>query len=89
VRDVCAPQGGSLDVRIKWPNDLYSGPLKLGGVLCHSSYRGKQFYVIMGVGLNLANRQPTTCVDALVESEAQRLGLPPPPPVTREVHHRS
>ncbi|GAB4815272.1 hypothetical protein N2152v2_002318 [Parachlorella kessleri] len=78
-------QGGTLDVRIKWPNDLYSGGLKIGGVLCHSSYRGQLFYVIMGVGLNVSNREPTTCVDALVEAEAKQLGLPPPPPVTREV----
>ena len=56
-----------IDVRIKWPNDLYTGTgQKLGGILCHSSYRDKQFHVIMGVGLNLANRQPTTCVDELI-----------------------
>jgi biotin-(acetyl-CoA carboxylase) ligase len=35
-----------LDVRIKWPNDLYAGPHKLGGILCHSVYRDKQFQVL-------------------------------------------
>ncbi|KAL4422552.1 hypothetical protein ABPG75_008749 [Micractinium tetrahymenae] len=62
--------GSSIDVRIKWPNDVYAGQLKLGGILCHSSYRERKFYVIMGVGLNLANQQPTTCVDALIEQAA-------------------
>lgn len=61
-------------MRIKWPNDLYAGPLKLGGILCHSSYRDGQFYVVMGVGLNLSNRQPTTCVDALIEAAAAARG---------------
>ncbi len=40
---------GGVDVRIKWPNDVYAGQLKLGGILCHSSYRDRKFHVIMGV----------------------------------------
>ena len=71
-------------MRIKWPNDVYAGRLKLGGILCHSSYRGQLFYVVMGVGLNLANRTPTTCVDALIAAAAAAQGRPPPPPVSRE-----
>lgn len=63
-------------MRIKWPNDLYSGSLKLGGILCHSSFRDKLFYVITGVGLNVANRLPTTCIDALIEAAAAARGLP-------------
>ena len=43
------PQGGCIDLRIKWPNDLYAGPLKLGGILCHSSYRDQLFHIVMGV----------------------------------------
>jgi biotin--protein ligase len=30
--------GTAVDAKIKWPNDLYSGGLKIGGVLCSSSY---------------------------------------------------
>lgn len=84
-------------MRIKWPNDLYCGPLKLGGILCHSSFRDGRFYVTIGVGLNLSNRQPTTCVDALIEAAAAaaaageqqpgQQGQPqqaPPAPVARE-----
>lgn len=78
----------SIDVRIKWPNDVYAGQLKLGGILCHSSYRDRKFFVIMGVGLNLANRTPTTCVDTLIEQAAAAAGGAAAagsiPPVRRE-----
>ena len=56
-----------VDLRIKWPNDLYAGGLKIGGILCHSAYRDGEFVVTMGVGINVSNRQPTTCLEALVE----------------------
>ena len=79
-------QGAALDVRIKWPNDLYAGGLKLGGVLCHSVYRAHVFATVTGVGLNLANREPTTCVDALIAARHAELALPgTAAPVPREV----
>ena len=61
-------------VRIKWPNDIYyvgseGGKdvfLKLGGVLCHSAYKSDGFYMTIGVGLNVDNVLPTTCLNALV-----------------------
>jgi len=37
-----------LDVRIKWPNDLYLNGLKVGGILCTSTYRSKKFNVCVG-----------------------------------------
>ena len=73
--------GKSVDVRVKWPNDLYSGGLKIGGVLCTSTYTEGAFDVVVGVGLNLDNDAPTTCVNAIIgaawdailaESEAQK-----------------
>lgn len=43
------PQGTpELDVRIKWPNDLYLGGVKVGGILSTSVYRSKKFYVSAG-----------------------------------------
>lgn len=39
-------------VRIKWPNDLWLGKKKLGGILCEAS--GKKFIVI-GLGLNVGS----------------------------------
>ena len=41
---ITAP-GAELGVRIKWPNDLYLGAAKVGGVLCNSVYRDRQFQV--------------------------------------------
>lgn len=37
-----------IDVKIKWPNDLYLNGLKVGGVLCTSTYRSKKFHVSVG-----------------------------------------
>lgn len=62
-----------LDIRIKWPNDIYAGNLKIAGVLCHSSYRQNMFHVIMGVGLNVSNTTPTTCIETLLKEKALHL----------------
>eukprot|EP00887_Chlorella_sp_A99_P000364 scaffold13.g364.t1 len=76
--------GGSIDVRVKWPNDIYAGGLKIGGILCHTSCRGQAFHLTLGVGINVSNREPTTCLDALVEAAAAAAGRPAPPPPSRE-----
>lgn len=79
-------QDNVVDVRIKWPNDIYGQKLKLGGILCQSAYRNQQFHVVIGVGLNLSNRQPTTCIDALIEEKHRELNLEgTPQPVKPEV----
>ncbi|XP_042041052.1 biotin--protein ligase 2-like [Salvia splendens] len=71
VNDVCRRNGmPSLDVRIKWPNDLYLDGLKVGGVLCTSTYKSKKFNISAGIGLNIDNQKPTTCLNAAL----QRLG---------------
>ncbi|KAG7671606.1 putative Biotin--protein ligase 1, chloroplastic [Nannochloris sp. 'desiccata'] len=62
-----------LNIKIKWPNDIYAGRLKLGGILCHSSFRNGQFNVIMGVGVNVSNRTPTTCIEELIEKKISEL----------------
>ncbi|KAJ4964929.1 hypothetical protein NE237_016778 [Protea cynaroides] len=53
-----------LGVKIKWPNDLYLNGLKVGGVLCTSTYRSQKFNVSTGIGLNVDNEKPTTCLNA-------------------------
>ncbi|XP_023766998.1 biotin--protein ligase 2 isoform X1 [Lactuca sativa] len=58
-----------LDVRIKWPNDLYLNGLKVGGILCGSTYQSKIFNISVGVGLNVDNDKPTTSLN----SELQKL----------------
>jgi len=62
-----------LDIKIKWPNDIYAGGVKIGGILCHSSFRDGQFHVIMGVGINISNRTPTTCIEELIEKKIAEL----------------
>ncbi|KAJ0266086.1 Biotinyl protein ligase (BPL) and lipoyl protein ligase (LPL) [Hirschfeldia incana] len=68
VKDVCDNKGlPYLDVKIKWPNDLYLNGLKVGGILCTSTYRSRKFHVSVGVGLNVDNDQPTTCLNAVLK----------------------
>ncbi len=68
-------QGHSIDIKIKWPNDIYCKNLKIGGILCHSTYRSKEFQVVIGVGLNLDNSEPTTCVNDLLRQRHEELQL--------------
>ncbi|KAI5080778.1 hypothetical protein GOP47_0004553 [Adiantum capillus-veneris] len=56
-----------LPVKIKWPNDIYANGVKIGGVLCSSTYREKKFDVVAGIGLNVGNQKPTTCLDTLLQ----------------------
>jgi BirA family biotin operon repressor/biotin-[acetyl-CoA-carboxylase] ligase len=45
-------------VLLKWPNDLVFRDLKLGGILCESSFLGNTVnYVILGIGLNISHRR--------------------------------
>ena len=67
--------GSAVDAKIKWPNDLYSGGLKIGGVLCTSTYSDGGFDVVVGVGINLDNAEPTTCVNDIVRRRLERDGL--------------
>lgn len=55
------------NVRIKWPNDIYAEGLKIGGVLCTSTYSSKKFNVTVGIGLNVDNEKPTTCLNSLLQ----------------------
>ncbi|CAI9088490.1 OLC1v1022826C1 [Oldenlandia corymbosa var. corymbosa] len=65
IRDLCQQNGtAQLDVKIKWPNDLYLDGLKVGGILCTSTYKSKKFNVSVGIGLNVGNEKPTICLNA-------------------------
>ncbi|XVF36851.1 hypothetical protein REPUB_Repub19eG0094100 [Reevesia pubescens] len=68
IKDICDRNGfPCLDVRIKWPNDLYLNGLKVGGILCTSTYKSKKFNVSSGIGLNVGNEKPTTCLNAVLK----------------------
>ncbi|KAH7524484.1 hypothetical protein FEM48_Zijuj06G0124100 [Ziziphus jujuba var. spinosa] len=68
-----------VDVKIKWPNDLYLNNLKVGGILCTSTYKSKKFNISAGdwtlpladhvqicIGLNVDNEKPTICLNGLL-----------------------
>ena len=40
-------------LQLKWPNDLWLGQRKLGGILVETANWGDQRYVVIGVGLNV------------------------------------
>jgi biotin-[acetyl-CoA-carboxylase] ligase/type 3 pantothenate kinase len=40
-------------VKLKWPNDLYVGRRKLGGILTEARTQGEDTYVAVGVGMNV------------------------------------
>ena len=56
-----------LDIHIKWPNDIYTSTgLKIGGVLIHTTWATDRFNVVTGIGLNVHNRNPTTCIEEML-----------------------
>ncbi|XP_057176729.1 biotin--protein ligase isoform X3 [Triplophysa rosa] len=56
-----------IDLRLKWPNDIYySNLMKLGGVLVNSSITGQTFNLLIGCGFNVSNSNPTVCINDLV-----------------------
>ena len=44
-----------LDTDIKWPNDIKHENRKLAGILSESVFCGKEFYSVLGVGINVNN----------------------------------
>ncbi|KAL0994492.1 hypothetical protein UPYG_G00122970 [Umbra pygmaea] len=56
-----------IDLRVKWPNDIYySNLMKLGGVLVTSTVMGPMFHLLIGCGFNVSNSNPTICINDLV-----------------------
>ncbi|XP_059473791.1 biotin--protein ligase [Neocloeon triangulifer] len=68
-----APGFEDVDLRLKWPNDIYAGDYaKLGGLIATSSFQGDQVVCNIGLGFNLTNSEPTTCLqDLLLELKAK------------------
>ncbi|XP_037687573.1 biotin--protein ligase isoform X2 [Choloepus didactylus] len=61
------PKYQDVNLRVKWPNDIYYGDLmKLGGVLVNSTLLGETFYILIGWGLNVANSNPTICINDVI-----------------------
>ena len=45
-------------ISLKWPNDLMWERLKIGGILCESSFSGKKLnHSVIGIGINVRHKQ--------------------------------
>lgn len=52
--DFLSHYAGAEATRIKWPNDLYWGDRKAGGILMENNFRGDRWaYAIAGIGINI------------------------------------
>tara|TARA_Y100000589_G_C26886211_1_gene520131 strand:- start:23 stop:706 length:684 start_codon:yes stop_codon:yes gene_type:complete len=52
----------NLNLKIKWPNDLYLDQKKLGGILVETTMlSGKVNYLLFGVGINLVSNPKNLC----------------------------
>ncbi|KAF6725748.1 Biotin--protein ligase [Oryzias melastigma] len=64
-----------IDLRVKWPNDIYySNLMKLGGVLVTSTVLGSTFYILIGCGINVTNSNPTVCINDLIQQYNRQNG---------------
>lgn len=69
-------------LRIKWPNDLYYGDQKMGGILIENTLRGASIqHTIVGIGLNVnqihfgADLQRATSLRLITGKEQDRKAL--------------
>lgn len=45
-------------ISLKWPNDLMCERLKIGGILCESSFSGRKLnHSVIGIGINVGHKQ--------------------------------
>ena len=63
-----------IDTTIKWPNDVYvNRRQKICGILCESTYNNGVFNVTSGIGINVSNRKPTTCLEEQVKEKTGKI----------------
>lgn len=54
IVDFLAPWTKGHEVSVKWPNDIYVGNRKIGGILIENVMQGRHWkYAILGIGLNI------------------------------------
>jgi len=59
-----------LDINLKWPNVIhYSNHTKIGGILVTRKETGNQIHYFIGMGLNVSNSKPTTCLNDIIKSD--------------------
>ncbi|CAG5120576.1 unnamed protein product [Candidula unifasciata] len=81
---VTLPGYEDLDIRLKWPNDIYYGKeMKLGGVLVTSTVVDTRIYATIGCGFNVSNSNPTICINDIIRlRNISNPHLPELPPLT-------
>jgi BirA family biotin operon repressor/biotin-[acetyl-CoA-carboxylase] ligase len=67
-----------LDVKIKWPNDLWIEGAKLGGILCEATGTKSSSFIVIGIGLNCVRApegldQKATSLTEFLSSRGQRI----------------
>ncbi|XP_029053815.2 biotin--protein ligase isoform X3 [Osmia bicornis bicornis] len=61
------PEYEEIDLRLKWPNDIYVGnDIKIGGMLISTHVMSSLHICNVGVGVNLFNEKPTCCINDIV-----------------------
>lgn len=56
-----------LDLRLKWPNDIYLNGRKLAGILTQARQQGGSTDLVVGIGVNLAEAPPEMGAVAVAE----------------------
>ncbi|XP_048478124.1 biotin--protein ligase [Plutella xylostella] len=69
------PAYQDLDIRIKWPNDIYYGrEVKIGGTITTANCIGDLIYINVGTGVNISNSSPTTCINDIIARHNEENG---------------
>lgn len=68
-----------LNIRIKWPNDIYYGRhVKIGGVITTANCIGDDVIVNIGTGVNISNNVPTVSVNDIIKKYNEKNGTNSP-----------
>ncbi|XP_029405948.2 uncharacterized protein LOC105225980 isoform X1 [Bactrocera dorsalis] len=73
------PTYKDLDIRLKWPNDIYAnGVQKIGGLIVKTTIFGSKIIANIGCGINLDNEKPTTCINSIIVkyNQTNRTNIP-------------
>ena len=60
VREAIMNACGIKELSVKWPNDILCEGRKLSGILIETKTIGKQFYAVVGIGVNVNMEEPET-----------------------------
>ncbi|XP_057341887.1 biotin--protein ligase [Microplitis mediator] len=64
-----------IDLNIKWPNDIYIGnKIKIGGLIVPTLIESPQAICNIGLGVNLSNSTPTSCINDAIKKYNEKKG---------------